>query len=84
MVYFLPLMIRQRGRVRLRQMMAPITITMLEVTSICPNATIGLEMAPATKPEAPKMALAAPAFWRSASSDVAVSPGCISPKLMSR
>lgn len=79
-----PLSILQSGRVRRRQSSAPTIITMLEETSIFPNATIGLEMAPAKKPAAPKMALAAPAFLRSASRAVAVSPGYISPKLIIR
>lgn len=69
------------GKVSRRQRRAPNIMMMLDVISMVPNATIGLEVAPATKPDAPKMALAAPAFLRSASRAVAVSPGCISPKL---
>ena len=70
------------GKVNIMQIMVPATMTQLEVTAILPNATIGLDTAPATNPEAPNMALAAPAFSRSASSAVAVRPGCINPKLL--
>lgn len=48
--------------------------------AMLPTATSGLERAPATNPDAPKMALAAPAFALSLSKAMAVNDGCIRPK----
>lgn len=62
---------------------APLAITIPEVIVISPMPVKGLDSAPATNPDAPKMALAAPALLRSLSKAIAVSGGCIMPKHIS-
>lgn len=72
---------RESKKIRVAAPSAPQSMTMLEVTGICPMVTMGLTMAPARNADAPKMADAAPALCRSVSIAVAVSPGWVSPKL---
>ena len=63
-----------------RQASEPQVMTAPDDMAMLPAATSGLEMAPAIKPDAPKMALAAPALALSLSKAIAVNDGCMRPK----